>query len=538
MKSLKCNFFLNNILDLMDKSRKRKERGKNTLINKNMFIPECKCENERVVKCKSCKVLMCEKCVDAHLKNPETKDHEFANAKQDLCDQHLFEEKKFFCQKCEDMVCEKCLKVYHLGHISFQVQRVFSTQKKIVDWFLVKCKSKIPEFKSEIERFKIMEEMTDRHAEETKVSVDEYFERLINALRDKNQELKEDIDSLKAEKLKQIYYEAENLTMILESLLSGIEFTEQATKAGNEKEFLSMRKQIHSRMEELSMVEIPEPKNDGRWNIYLEPPYNPNLPVKYCPLVNGFAIMKGAVKSHLTMVGGEEGIMYTTFANQNRKFTVTLHNEEGDKNTSGTPSVRVAVRLPSGVPSNERNSNYQNLPIDNNNDGTYSFSYEPKTAGIYYLSISINGRLLEDDLEWTVDAPIGFGDRSNKEGAIQLHPPVGVAPEWNHLGGKNFSWTIRRVYYESYSVVRVGVMMDQTHNKWGWVNGKREEPDDMFSFDEIPSSNIDAWKEGEEWSFFSNEETGTFNSIVLHQELIRKLQTCSAIPYTKLIALF
>lgn len=500
---------MNNILELVEKNRKRREKaGQNAgRSSKHLFVPvpDCRCNKKTVAKCQSCKVPMCETCIDNHLQNPETKDHEFVYDKQDLCSEHLFEENKFFCQKCEEMCCVKCRELFHQGHDSINIHKVLKTQKKLIDWLLVKCKSKIPKVDSEMARFTVMEEMTQKHAEDTKVAIDGYFEELVKALRQKSQELKEDVDTLKAEKLKQIYYEKGNVTMIAESFQSGIEFTEQVTKAGNEKEFLAMRKQIYSRLEELSEIEIPKTNFDGRWNLYIDPPYDVNLPLKSSPLVEGFKIKKGAVKSDLTMVGGEEGMMYTTFVNQTCKFVITLKDERGFKTRMQRPKVRVAIRIPSDV-AQKTSTYYQDIDVTDNSDGTYCFSYKPKVQGLYYLRITTNGRPLEDDHEWTVDAPLGFGNNSKKQGTIQMYPSSGTGPAWSH---SKYSWKIRRVYHNSNTVVHVGVMMDLTSNKWGWCNGRRIEPRDFFCIDENPLSTIPSWLKEEEWTFFNNEETGT-----------------------------
>lgn len=531
MKSLKTNFFINNILDVLANNRRRRERSQNTHHEQHLNFPECKCQKETDGKCQTCNVALCESCVDNHLKNPQTKHHKIISEKPEtsLCDEHS-EEKKFFCQKCEELCCVECVALMHSGHEYIEIKKVLKSQKRMIDWLLVRCKAKIPTLNQEIKWLEVMEEMTSKNAQDTETEIDEEFEKLIAALEKKRVELKEGVQTLRGEKLKQIYFQKENITMVVESLLSGIEFTEQATKEGNEKEFLSMRKQICARLEELSEIKMQKSSFDGRWNFYLQVPYQADL-------VNGFRVQSDTVKATLTMVGGEEGLIYNTFKNQSRDFIITLKDENGTKMMMGGQNVRVAIRIPSDNPppkesTNEKSTslNYVDIDVQDNHDGTHSFTYKPKHQGMYYLRVTVNGRPLSGDLMWTVDGSLGFGDSTNEMGVIQVYPPFGMAPAWHRVVGAKNSWKIKRIYYDEYTVVRAGVMMDLTSNKWGWCNGRREEPEEfIFSVPEYPFSNIPSWQEGEEFTFYSNEETGRF---IIYSEACDKSEVFKRCPGT------
>jgi hypothetical protein len=467
-----------------------------------------------------------------------------------VCSEHSEAERKFYCQDCQERFCGECILQYHKGHKYIDVKKAVKTHRRVINWLMVRCKVKLPAIAEEAKRVQVMEEMIARNANDTKRSIDEHFQKLSEGLDKKRMELKNGVESLVSEKLKQLTFQKENLSMTMSSLATGIEFTEQAMEEGNERELLLMKNQICDRLEELSEIKIQKCL-ELSWNFYLHSPYDTKVPFNEVPFISDFRVQSDRVKATLSMVGGEEGVLYNTFTNQRCAFVITLKDNDGTQVMIGGQDVRVSIRVPSPddlsplknehsepeftTDSTTHKCLFEDTDVEDNEDGTHYFKYQPKRQGDYFLQVTINAKPLSGDLMWKVQGSLSFSDLANEMGFTQIHPPYGISPSWHNVVGRRHSWKIKRVFYDEYAVVRVGVMMDFTSDKWGWCNGRREEPDPTpFSLPEYLPSNIPTWNEGEVFVFYSNEDTGMFiiyNETTKQSEVFQRCPCTAARPY-------
>lgn len=538
VEALESNFFINNILDIMENNRRKKNLSERSIV---CIACDLRGDSTVATMCQICEMPLCLQC----LQNHKHEDHTLPQTESNIpvCIEHA-EEEKFYCQDCKELFCKECIAKYHRKHDYVELKKALKTHRRVIDWLLVRCKVKMLSLTEEVKRAQVMDDMVAKSAHDTKLSIDEHFRKLAEALEKKRMELKAGVDSLKNEKMKQILFQQENLSMTTSSLASVIDFTEQAMKEGNEKELLSMKNKICDRLQELSEMNV-EKCPEVWWSFYLHSPFDPNVSGNDVGFMSKFRVQSDSVRATVSLTGGEEGVLYNTFVNQLHCFVITLEDKDGIQVRIGGQDVRVSIRVPSSrdddlsISSFEREydeaasqcGQYEDVKVQDNKDGTHSFKYKPKRQGDYYLCVTVNTKPLVGDLMWRVQGPLGFGDKANELGCALLQPPYGMSPSWHHsVAGGKYSWKIKRVSHNEYEIVRVGVMMDFTSDKWGWCNGKREEPDpSLFSLPEHHPSNIPTWEEGEVFVFYSNEESGKF---IIYNEMTKQSDVFQRCPGT------
>ena len=109
-------------------------------------------------------------------------------------------------------------------------------------------------------------------------------------------------------------------------------------------------------------------------------------------------------KCALSMVGGEEGVMYQTLAGQPVDFLLVI------KFADEKQDIRRCIRA---VVSHSKEVHLQHaLPVNTLEDGSYLFSYKPDTSGVCTLSLTVEGEsVCGSPLTWTVKPKVTRADQ-------------------------------------------------------------------------------------------------------------------------------
>ncbi|EDO45062.1 predicted protein, partial [Nematostella vectensis] len=125
-RRLKSNFYINNLLDLMDETR-LKAKARDPLVCCDHCQPLISAAE---VKCVHCKVSLCRACIGPHCEHMPTQPHtikelatkaeleeELPAAREDFktCAKHGLD-LRFYCCTCELLMCRECLSVNHWNH--------------------------------------------------------------------------------------------------------------------------------------------------------------------------------------------------------------------------------------------------------------------------------------------------------------------------------------------------------------------------------------------------------------------------------------
>lgn len=388
INKLPTNFWVNNFLTLLDTQHSTSSR-------KPLTCEHCESGDPAVSRCTTCCVFMCEFCVTAHKRISATKDHKIlsmeevkqhgskALRKSAFCSKHSEETLKLFCLLCQKTICRDCTIVDHRGHDFKFVAEIVREEKTVIQRVLQKTKATELAVADGLKAVQLMKNRVGVQAAKVNEEVDSFFQKQVKELEIMCKNLKQQVSKQQHEKLSQLEGQSKVLSSFLEQLKSGINFTEQAIADGDDMELLSVKKQVIQRLSQLNASQYEcQPCQDD----YLE--------LRVCKTVKD--IGKMAVLQHIpidpakcvvSMVGGEEGVLYETFVGQTVDFLLTLNRIGGGTVTTDCCNVSAIIKYRD----HQRETQEKRLAVYANGDGLYSFSFHPEDVGPVMLTVKVGG---------------------------------------------------------------------------------------------------------------------------------------------------
>ena len=109
----------------------------------------CECQKDIKTKCLDCDQLLCDSCLNVHLKIKTCKNHKVVEytksvtpslkiKKSSYCLKHSDEILRFYCTQCDKTICRDCKHTLHEGHKCEDVQDQF---KNSTSWLQTYCQS-------------------------------------------------------------------------------------------------------------------------------------------------------------------------------------------------------------------------------------------------------------------------------------------------------------------------------------------------------------------------------------------------------------
>ena len=182
-------------------------------------------------------------------------------------------------------------------------------------------------------------------------------------------------------KLKALSNQEEMLALSLAQLRNSTDFVEKALRDGNDLELLSIKQQLIQRLAQLNTSQLQcTPCNSD----YLKLKMNKRISDIGEMMTLAQAPIPDTLNCVLSMVGGEEGVLYQTFAGQPVDFKFAIVRGTSVKDAETGFMVRASVKR-------EDQQESQDLPVADKGDGLYFFSYQPQTPGLCTLSVTVEG---------------------------------------------------------------------------------------------------------------------------------------------------
>lgn len=417
-----------------------------TSSKKLLICEHCDSGDPAVSRCTTCCVFMCDFCVTAHRRINAFKGHKIlsleevkragskALVKPAFCERHGGELLKLFCQTCQKTICRDCTIVDHREHRYNFVADIAEKERSSVRAILEKTKTKEKAVAEGLKAVQIMKECVVKQVSGISKQVDSFFDEQVKALEYHRASLKHEVTKQGQVKVKQLYTQAEVLSSLLAQLRSCIDFTGQAIADGDDVELLSMKTQLVQRLSQLSSSQDQ-----------LKPCQNDYMKFQVQRSILDIGEMAyvsyrsyDPQRCTVSMVGGEEGVMYQTIANQTVDFVLTIKGDQGNKVAEGGHKVSIQVvfdSTTSKASANSRNTNKRGrkkdskarakndevLVVQDNSDGSYNFSYRPGSTGVATLSVMVEGQHVNGSpFEWKVNPIVkqstgGFGFPQRKE---------------------------------------------------------------------------------------------------------------------------
>ncbi|XP_061181212.1 uncharacterized protein LOC133189836 [Saccostrea echinata] len=168
-KSLKTNFFLQNMIDLIESSSSKLLCSFCKLMDK---------EHIAVSQCISCLDYLCEECTKTHALTRQTIDHkvvpiseiregkyvrEIQSVQKIRCSQHTDEILRYFCIQCNLLVCRDCIIFEHKSHDFKPISNARKEKENKISEVMKPLKKKLEAIKQNTAVVALrMEELTDR----------------------------------------------------------------------------------------------------------------------------------------------------------------------------------------------------------------------------------------------------------------------------------------------------------------------------------------------------------------------------------------
>ena len=349
-----------------------------------------------VSRCTDCSVFMCEFCVTAHKRINTFKGHQIislaevqklgskAIVKPSFCTRHTGETLKLFCETCQETICRDCTIVDHREHKYNFVADVAERERNVVQSSLNKTKAKERAVVEGLKAVQTMKQRVQSKMSEVNKEVDVFFNEQAKALEYYRANLKHEVTTQCQVRVTQLEKQSEVLSSFLAQLRSGMDFTNQAIADGDDVKLLSLKKQLTERLAQLNSSQTQcKPCQDD----YLKLQVHQTI----------WAIKKMATlryqlidpqKCTVSFVGGEEGVMYQSLVEQTVILLLTNKDEGAEL---GGHQVNARVIFVTGD-DQEKRTPVEALAVYDNGDGSYTFSYRPKSTGRVKLSVMVEGQ--------------------------------------------------------------------------------------------------------------------------------------------------
>ena len=362
-----------------------------TSTGKPLICELCNSGDQAVSRCTNCKVFLCEYCVTAHKRINTFHGHQFltllevkklgskALAKPSFCTKHADEVLKLYCDTCQKTICRDCTIVDHRDHKYNFVADVAVRERKAVEAILQETKAKDVAVEEGLKAVKHMENRVHFKIFEVSKDVDVFFDEQVKALEEMRANLKLEVKTQGQAKLKALSNQEEMLALSLAQLRDSTDFAEKALKDGNDLELLSIKQQLIQRLSQLNASQFHcKPCKSDYFKLKIDKRISDigeMITLAHAPATS---------KCVLSMVGGEEGVLYQTFAGQPVDFKFAIVGGTSVKEAGTGFMVRASVKR-------DKDEESQDLPVRDKGDGSYLFSYQPQTPGLCTLSVTVKG---------------------------------------------------------------------------------------------------------------------------------------------------
>ena len=375
-----------------------------------LICEHCDSGDFAVSLCSDCSVFMCEFCVTAHKRINATKNHQIltltevkklgakALAKPMFCSRHKGETLKLFCNTCQKTICRDCTIVNHREHKYDFVTEVAEKEKGIIRGFLTKAKDKLRTVVEGLKAVHMMKNGVEGRVSEVNKEIDTFFDEQVKALNYYRANIKHEVSTQGQIRVSKLENQADVLSSFLAKLRSGISFTAQALQDGDDVKLLAMKKQLVQQLHQLnsSKTSCKACEDD-----YLELLVHQTIwdmgkvvSVRYRPF--------DAQKCTVSVVGGEEGVMFQTLAGQKVDLLLLVKDGNGQKITNGGHQVEAILSFSIKPDLTGANSPWP-VRVRDNGDGSYGFLYHPVEEGQVTLSVKVQGqKVFGSPFKWNV----------------------------------------------------------------------------------------------------------------------------------------
>ncbi|XP_078583295.1 uncharacterized protein LOC144866000 [Branchiostoma floridae x Branchiostoma japonicum] len=275
--SFKNNFFVQSLSDTVQTHK--------SLVSKEDDKLQCDvCEEDGASQgCVPCEEFLCDECACAHRRAKRTRSHEVigvAELKEQLitktgslkskslpiCPKHEDEKMKFYCETCKHPICRDCTVLQHKNHkYGYLADAVVDAKAKIKNK-LKAARQKITKYGGKecavAKKQAELDTRSKKASEDIDAAAEEKIRRYSDLVRRKQTELKEKLESITADRSKQLSATADSVKSTVGSLSSTVDFSQKVVEHGSDFDVMNVYSDITGRLESLLNGPLPNIPDD------------------------------------------------------------------------------------------------------------------------------------------------------------------------------------------------------------------------------------------------------------------------------------
>lgn len=434
------------------------------------------------------------------------------------CKEHPTEVAKFLCQTCSDIVCRNCVvREGHRNHKYLSIQNASTKKRQAIQDSLDNTKQKLSGLRGSIFWVGEMKKQVEMRASEAEREIDYLIDQNLATLERKRTQLKRDIAVLRDKKVQQLQIQKESLTLALEEIRSGVEYTEHAMSQMSDVELITVKNQF-SGLPDFNEVALQwEPCRTSNFGIEVDKSLAVDAIVDKMACVSD-KDSQGGDQYVLSMLGGKTGEMFASRCQQRSYFVVMAMDGLARATKVGVNQVKVQIKPPG-------DNELQNVTIGSKTDN-HTFSYCPSVVGTHTIQVSVAGHCIsEEPIPWKVDSSVYILDPH-----CAVLPPEVYDQDRESLTGCWFrrgwhSWQVRilapnKLRRSSDSTLfEVGVT--DGHRTWRWSDGNKFYPNSSAIV-----STISTWQCGDLLLFYLDLD---LKQLVIYNQRSHEMDTWDGI---------
>ncbi|XP_030837060.1 tripartite motif-containing protein 2 isoform X1 [Strongylocentrotus purpuratus] len=290
------------------------------------------------------------------------------------CASHEGEPLTYYCDNCETAICEECTITEHCDHSTVLLANVIEEHKETLRKILEEAKTQIPQLKDAIAKVTSISSRLSEKKVKAESQISESFGNLEEEVRERKTEMIKELDTVHSAKQSVLQRQRSLLEESLNSIENNCDFTEQALASDNETHVLLVKKQMLSRLQELSQLTMQlKPEENDYINVSCD------IDSIQKSIANIGLVQSNSAVPHESVASGE-GLKRAVIGDQTA-VTITTKNSRGILVKTGNAPLSAQLRTP--------DAKVDDLPIMDNRNGTYDVIFTVQKEGSHSLVIKL-----------------------------------------------------------------------------------------------------------------------------------------------------
>ena len=406
----------------------------------------------------------------------------------------------------------------HRNHKYLSIANASAKERQAIHNSLSSTKQKLSGLRDSICWVVEMKKQVEMRASEAEREIDYLINQNIAALERKRAQLKKDVAALRDKKVQQLEQQKESLSLALEEIKNGVEYTEHVLSKMSDIEVITMKSDQLTGLLDFNEVALQwEPCRTSNFSVEVDKSLAVEAIVDKMAHVSDNDIQVGS-QYVLSMLGGKSGVMFTSRCQQRSYFVVMMMEGQSRVNKVRVGLVKVEILPPGG---NEPQSIVMGSKTDN-----YTFSYCPTVQGTHTIQVSVAGQLITTEpIRWKVDSAVYILDPQ-----CAVLPPEVYDQGRESLTGCWFkhgwhSWHVRILAPDklrrSTDSTPFEVGVTDGNRTWRWSNGRKYYPNSSAVV-----STMSGWQCGDLLFFYLDLD---FKQLVIFNQRSNEMDTWEGI---------